>query len=104
MKPITKERLRGGQLSAVSHLLKVLRCFTVLASSSLCACHKDAPQSSKPEPVRVTKSPAEIERSVVSSKQALEGLKPVLAALNDKFKDLHRQFDALPPDLPEFSE
>lgn len=37
-------------------------------------------------------------------KQSLEGLKPKLSALTEKFKALHKQIDPLPPNLPGFSE
>jgi len=68
--------------------------------ASLAGCHKDAPQ--KATPVVVKKSPAEIKQLADSANQSLEGLKPLLGALNAKFKSLHEQFDSLPTDLPEF--
>jgi len=81
--------------------LRILQGLMILAiGGSLVACHKDAPQ--KPKPLVVKKSPAELKQLADSSNEALEGLKPVLGALNDKFKALHQQFDPLPPDLPDF--
>lgn len=76
----------------------------LVAGSSLAACHKKDPPPPKPEPVVVKMSPEEIKKLADSANQSLEGLKPLLASLNAKFDSLHKQFDPLPPDLPEFGE
>jgi len=73
------------------------------ALGSLVACHKEARQKPEPAPAAVIKkSPEELKKLADSARESLEGLKPSLAALNDKFKALHAQFDPLPPDLPDF--
>jgi hypothetical protein len=71
----------------------------LVAAGSFVACHKDAP-APKPKPVVIKKSPAELKQLADSATQSLEGLKPLLGALNAKFTSLHQQFDPLPPDLP----
>ena len=75
------------------------------AAASLIACHKDAPKNDaqKPKSVVVKKSPEEIKQLADSATQSLEGLKPQLANLGEKYKALHVMFDTLPPDMPDFS-
>ena len=80
--------------------VRVLQVLLLLSASSLTACHKDPSQ--KPQPVVVQKSPAELKQLTDSANQGLEGLKPLLSALDAKFSALHQQFDPIPPDLPEF--
>ncbi len=83
--------------------LRILKGLMILvAGSSLVACHKNEPE--KPKPVVVKKSPAEIKQLADSATEKLEGLKPLLAALNTKFASLHQQYDTLPTDLPDFGE
>jgi len=73
------------------------------AGALLMACHKEAPQKPKPAPAAVIKkTPEELEKLGASAREALEGLKPSLGALNEKYKALHAEFDPLPPDLPDF--
>lgn len=75
------------------------------AAASLIACHKDAQKNDaqKPKSVVVKKSPEEIKQLADSATQSLEGLKPQLANLGEKYKALHVMFDTLPPDMPDFS-
>lgn len=74
----------------------------LLAAGSLAACHKDAPAKAK-QAARKT-NPAELKRTADAAKQSLEGLKPLLGALNATLVELHRQYDPLPPGLPGFGE
>lgn len=75
--------------------------FLLLAAASLAACHKD--KAAKPNKAAVT-DPAQLQRSAAQAKQALEGLKPQLSALNATVAELHQQYDPLPPGLPGFGE
>jgi len=86
--------------------LRSLQGLMIFATAaSLIACHKDAPkqEAEKPKPVVVKKSPEELKQLVESTTQSLEGLKPQLANLGEKYKALHVIFDPLPPDMPDFS-
>ncbi len=88
-------------MTSLASRLRILQGLMILSTSgSLVACHKDPPP--KPKPVVVKKSPAELKQLADSATQSLEGLKPLLAGLNDKFASLHQQFDPLPADLPDF--
>lgn len=88
-------------MTSLASRLRILQGLLIFATAgSLVACRKDPPP--KPKPVVVKKSPAELKQLADSANQALEGLKPVLAGLGDKFKALHEQFDPLPLDLPDF--
>jgi len=89
---------------AASRLRMSLGLMILVTASSLVACHKDPPPKPKPAPVVVKKSPAEIKKLADAATESLEGLKPLLAALNTKFTSLHQQYDTLPTDLPEFGE
>jgi len=75
-----------------------------VALAGLGACQKPAPQkaSDKPKAVVVKKSPAELRQLADSAGQSLEGLKPRLAELTEKYRALHVLFDPLPPDMPDF--
>jgi hypothetical protein len=77
----------------------------VVTATSAIACHKDAPKNDaeKPKPAVVKRSPEEIKQLAESATQSLEGLKPQLANLGEKYKALHVMFDPLPPDMPDFS-
>jgi len=77
----------------------------LIAGGSFVACQKKtAPPPPKPEPVVVKKSPEEMKKLADSATKSLEELKPLMTALNAKFDALHKQFDPLPTDLPEFGE
>jgi len=76
----------------------------LVAASSFMACSKKEPPPPKAEPVVVKKSPEELKKLADAANQSLEELKPQLASLNEKFDALHKQFDPLPTDLPEFGE
>ena len=95
--------LSASRLSRLSRLSIRQASLFLLAVGSLTACRKDPP-AEKPKPVVVKKSPAEMKQLADSATQQLEGLKPLLAGLNAKFDDLHKQIDPLPSDLPEFGE
>ena len=66
----------------------------VVIPCSLVGCRKD-----KDEKAAAAGAPSE-----ASIKQSLEGLKPRIDALNAKFKELHKQYDPLPLNLPGFGE
>lgn len=68
------------------------------AASSITACHKRQPDP----PAVVKKTPAEMQALSDTAKKSLDGLNPLLAERNAKFAELRPQFEALPPDLPEF--
>lgn len=73
----------------------------LLTLVSLQACHKET----KAPPKRtVVSDPVELQRSAAQARQALEGLKPQLSALNATLAELHQQYDPLPPGLPGFGE
>jgi len=87
--------------------VRVLQGLLIFATScSLAACRKDPPPAQKPKPEAVAaapkKSPEEIKQLADAARKSLDGLKQLLAGLNTTFSDLHRQFDTLPPDLPDF--
>lgn len=88
-----------------SRLRIVQGLMVIAAAASLVACHKDAPKkdAEKPKPVVVKKSPEEIKRLADAATQSLEGLKPQLANVTEKYKSLHVLFDPLPPDMPDFA-
>lgn len=77
----------------------------VAAAASLSACHKDAQKkdAEKPKRALVKKSPEQLKQLADSATQSLEGLKPQLANLGEKYKALHVLFDPLPVDMPDFS-
>lgn len=102
---MTVTRIEGGRVFAASRLRISQGLMILVAGSSLVACHKDPPPAKpKPAVVVVKKSPAEIKQLADAATESLEGLKPLLAALNTKFTSLHQQYDTLPTDLPEFGE
>ena len=81
-----------------SNVFKPVGMGLLLALALPLGCRKhDTP---KPKPA----SPAEVKRQADSARQSLDGLKPLLAAQNARFAELHRQFDPLPPGLPGFGE
>lgn len=81
--------------------LGILQKWSILAAACwFVACHKDAPE--KPKLLLSQKSPAELKQLADSAHKSLDGLAPLLSALNEKFAALHPQFDALPQDLPDF--
>jgi len=85
--------------------LRVARGLVILiAGGSFAACQKKAPPPPKPEPVVVKKSPEEMKKLADGATKSLEELKPLMAALSAKYDSLHKQFDPLPTDLPEFGE
>lgn len=88
---------------AASRLRMLQGLMILVAGSSLVACHKDAPEKPKPVVV-VKKTPAEMKQLTDTANEKLEGLKPLLAALDTKFRSLHQQYDTLPTDLPNFGE
>lgn len=86
--------------SLVSRARILLGLMILATSSSFVACRKEAPQ--KPKAVVVKMSPAELKQLADSTRESLEGLKPLLAGITTKFTTLRQQFDPLPPDLPDF--
>ncbi|MES1186172.1 MAG: hypothetical protein ABUL60_20330 [Myxococcales bacterium] len=76
----------------------------LLVIAALPACHKKrATSSSQAPPVKVA-NPAELGRNADAAKESLEGLKPLVAALNKQFEELHHKYDTLPPALPGFAD
>lgn len=73
------------------------------ASAALPACRKKPPSANKPPAAQVV-SPAELARKAEAARQSLEGLKPMVSALNKQFEELHQKYDTLPPALPGFGE
>ncbi|HYP76054.1 MAG TPA: hypothetical protein VER12_08870 [Polyangiaceae bacterium] len=100
---ISKSAIKGGRVFLASRL-RTLSGLILATGSLLAACHKQAPEKPRPAAVVVKKSPEELKKLADSATESLEGLKPSLTALNDKFKALHVQFDPLPPDLPDFEQ
>lgn len=92
-------------MSLASRLRTLQGLTIVAAAAALVACHKGAPKPDpeKPKPVVVKRSPEEIKQLAASATESLEGLKPQLANLGEKYKALHVMFDPLPPDMPNFS-
>src|SRR6186713_931046 len=80
---------------------KVSFLLALLVAGSLLGCRKEtATKAHKP----AVTNPAELQRSAAQAKQALEGLKPQLSALNTTLAELHQQYDPLPAGLPGFGE
>ena len=50
------------------------------------------------------KSAAELQRSADAARQALKAIEAPLAELNGKYDTLHKEFSALPVDLPGFAD
>jgi hypothetical protein len=73
-----------------------------LAAGALAGCRKDKPQDKSAQAAK--KSPAELKKLADSAKQSLEGLSAPVAALRTRIAELHKEFDPLPPGLPEFGE
>jgi len=102
---MTTESKSEGATVFFGSSLRSLRLLMIFAGvSSLAACHKEAPQKPKAAVLVTQKSPEELRKLAARATESLEGLKPSLNALNEKFKALHVQFDPLPPDLPDFEE
>jgi hypothetical protein len=98
---MTNERdCEEATMSSKSGWLRVSVSLVLLAVALLPACQKDTAKANK---AAVT-SPAELQRRAAQAKQALEGLKPQISALNTTLAELHRQYDPLPPGLPGFGE
>src|SRR6478735_2772085 len=97
-------KIKGGRVLFASRLRIAQGLMILIAGGSFVACHKKGPPPPKPEPVVVKKSPEEMKKLADAANKSLEGLKPLLAALNAKYDSLHKQFDPLPTDLPEFGE
>lgn len=74
----------------------------VLSVGSLTSCRKSSPENSS-EASRASSS-AELEQRAAAARKSLEGLEEPLAEVNGKYAALREQFDALPPDLPEFGD
>jgi len=75
----------------------------LLSLGALSACHKKTEEA--PQKAAVVKAdPAAVKQAADKARQSLEGLKPLFAALNDKFVALHKEFDPLPQNLPDFAE
>ena len=81
-----------------SNVLKPVSVWLLLALAFPLGCRTHDAQKPK------STNPAELKRQADSARQSLDGLKPLLAAQNAKFTELHRQFDPLPPGLPGFGE
>lgn len=73
------------------------------ATAALPACRKKSPATNKPPAAQVA-SPAELAHDAEVAKQSLQGLKPLVSALNQQFEELHQKYDTLPPALPGFGE
>ena len=81
-----------------SNVFKPVTVGLLLALALSAGCRTRDAQKPKPA------SPAEVKRRADSARQSLDGLKPLFAAQNTKFAELHREFDPLPPGLPGFGE
>jgi uncharacterized coiled-coil DUF342 family protein len=82
----------------------VISLLTVaLAAGQLAACRRDKPQD-KSSAATVKKSPAELKQLADAAKTSLQGLDAPVAALRQRIQELHKEFDPLPPGLPEFGE
>lgn len=83
-----------------SKILEVGSLLVLLALPSLSACRKHDTPKIETKPA----DPVVLKREADAARQSLDGLRPLLAAQNAKFAELHRQFDPLPPGLPGFGE
>jgi hypothetical protein len=83
-----------------SNSFKAAGVLLSLALAFPMGCRKLDGEKPKPQPA----NPIELKRQADVARQALDGLKPLLAAQNAKFAELHREFDPLPPGLPGFGE
>jgi predicted nucleic acid-binding Zn-ribbon protein len=78
----------------------MLPLVTLLAVVPLAACSKKKEESA----AKVQVNPEEIKRKAEAARKLLDGLKAPLSDLNTKFAGLRKQFDKLPPDLPDFGD
>jgi hypothetical protein len=73
----------------------------LLSTSALVSCRKDKTESDQ---ATALADPARVQRRAGEVRQSLKTLEPAFAALNQKLGALHREFDPLPPGLPDFGE
>ena len=73
-----------------------------MAAGPLVGCRKDKPRDKGAQAVK--KSPEQRKKLAASAKQSLEGLNAPMAELRARIAELHKEFDPLPPGLPEFGE
>ena len=92
-----------GELSLAASRLKQVSFWLLLGVGALGACHKKSEELPQ-KPAVAKADPAAVKASADKNRQSLEGLKPLFNALSDKFVALHKEFDPLPPDLPDFAE
>lgn len=81
--------------------LGLLLCFSCLAT--VVACNTDAKRKASAA-AEAKQSAAELQRGANAAKQALQKLEAPLADLNGKYDALHKEYSALPTDLPGFAE
>ena len=83
--------------------LRALPLWLLLISSSatIAACNTKSKAEAAAE---TTKKAAELKSSADAAKQALQKLEAPIAELNAKYDTLHKEYSALPGDLPGFAD
>jgi hypothetical protein len=79
-------------------LLLIISCFATVV-----ACNTNA-KSKAGAVAEAKKSAVELQRSADEARQALQKLEAPLADLNGKYDTLHKEYSALPADLPGFAD
>ncbi len=88
----------------IGYRLRLVSMLTLaLAAAPLVGCRKDKPQDKSAQAVK-PKTPAERKQIAESAKRSLDGLNAPMAELRARIAELHKEFDPLPPGLPEFGE
>ena len=82
-------------------LLSLLLCISAFAT--VAACNTTA-KSKAAAAAEAKKNTAELQRSAEAARQALQKLEAPLADLNGKYETLHKEYSALPDDLPGFAD
>jgi hypothetical protein len=82
-----------------SNLLPVL--LALLSACAVVACRKDKTETAPPTALA---DPTQVHGRANEARQSLKALDPAFAGLSQKLSALHREFDPLPPGLPNFGE
>jgi len=72
-------------------------------SATLAACNASG-KTKASAAAEAKKNAAELQRSADAARQALQKLEAPLADLNGKYETLHKEYSALPADLPGFAD